>query len=82
MNVPAMIYILQDNPTIPEPIHLIIGLNDLDDSDTVCTTYIPWWPPQADSEGGILSSLRSLTFLSHSQSNSHPSKYEGDHARY
>ena len=42
MNVLAMTYILQDNPTFRELIRLIIGLNDHDDSGRVCTTYIPW----------------------------------------
>ena len=42
MNVLAMTYILEDNPTIRELIRLIIGLNDHDDSGKVCTTYIPW----------------------------------------
>ena len=38
MSVLAMTYILQDNPTIRELIHLIIGLNDHDDSAKVCST--------------------------------------------
>ena len=71
MCVLAMTYILQDNQTIRELIHLIIGLNDHDDSGKVCTTCNPWQRPQA--KGDILSSLRSLPFPSHSQSNSHPS---------
>ena len=37
MSVLAITYILQDNPTIRELIHLIIGLNDHDDSGKVCT---------------------------------------------
>ena len=71
MSVLAMTYILQDNPTTRELIRLIIGLNDHDDSGEVCTTCNPWQRPQA--KGDILSSLRSLPFPSHSQSNSHPS---------
>ena len=42
MSFLAMTYILQDNSTIRELIRLIIGLNDHDDSDKVCTTYNPW----------------------------------------
>ena len=42
MNVLAMTYILQDNPTIRELIRLIIGLNDHDDSGKVCTTCNTW----------------------------------------
>ena len=71
MSVLAMAYILQDSPTIRELIRLIIGLNDHDDSGKVCTTWNSWQPPQA--KDGILSCLRSLPFLSNSQSNSHPS---------
>ena len=41
MSVLAMTYILQDNPTIRELIHLIIGLNDHDNSGKVCTTCNP-----------------------------------------
>ena len=41
MSVLAMTYILQDNLTIRELIHLIIGLNDRDDSGKVCTTCKP-----------------------------------------
>ena len=71
MSVLAMTYILQDNPTFRELILLIISLNDYDDSDKVCATYNPWYPPQAKDD--ILSSQRSLPFLSNSQFNSHPS---------
>ena len=38
ISVLAMTYILQDNPTIRELIHLIISLNDHDDSGKVCTS--------------------------------------------
>ena len=40
MSVLAMTYILQDNPTIRELIHLLIGLNHHDDSGKVCTTIL------------------------------------------
>ena len=40
MTVLAMTYILQDNPTIRELIHLIIGLDHHDDSGKVCTTML------------------------------------------
>ena len=40
MSVLAITYILQDNPTIRELIHLIIGLNHHDDSGKVCTTIL------------------------------------------
>ena len=42
MSILAMTYILQDNPTIRELILIIIGLNDHDDSDKVCTTCNSW----------------------------------------
>ena len=42
MGVLAMTYIMQDNPTIRELIHLIIGLNDHDNSGKVCTTCNSW----------------------------------------
>ena len=42
MSVLAMTYVLQENPTIRELIHLIISLNDHDDSGKVCTTYNAW----------------------------------------
>ena len=41
MSVLAMTFILQDNPTIRELIHLIIGLNNHDNSGKVCTTCNP-----------------------------------------
>ena len=40
MSVLAMTYILQDNPTIRELIHLIIGLSN-DHAGKVCTTCNP-----------------------------------------
>ena len=40
MSVLAMTYILQDNPTIRELIHLIIGLDHHDDSGKVCATML------------------------------------------
>ena len=45
MSVLAMTYILQDNPTIRELIHLIIGLNDHDDSGKVCMNCNRRWQP-------------------------------------
>ena len=41
MSVLAMTYILRDNPKIRELVRLIVGLNDRDDSDKVCTTCNP-----------------------------------------
>ena len=70
MGILAMTYMLQDSPTIRDLIRLIIGLNDYDGSGKVCTTCNSWSPPQA--KDSFLSSLRSLPFPSHSQSNSHP----------
>ena len=71
MSILAMTYILQENPTIRELILLIIGLNDHDDSGKVRRTCNSWYSPQAKDD--ILSSLKSLPFPSHLQSNSHPS---------
>ena len=50
ISVLAITYILQENPTIRELIHLIIGLNDHDDSGKVCTTCNPWQSPQAEDD--------------------------------
>ena len=71
MSVLAMTYILQDNPTIRELILLIIGLDHHDDPGKVCAACDAWSSSLA--KDGILSSLRSLRFLSRSQFDSYPS---------
>jgi hypothetical protein len=69
IGVLAMTYILHDNSTIQELIHLIIKLHNCDDGKACRTCTLRCMP----AEDHIFSSLRSLHRLPLSQSNSHPS---------